>query len=226
MIEQAIVDIFREFGLLGGSLVLGFILFIPSVLGYNRIRYARAQAALKTQERQDAMQARVLDMLEERTNELRQDAQRLDRNYQTQIADLQARFDDYQTTSENERAEQRELIATLTADKERLERRIEALAKELAEVKQLYQAERVHNADLQASNKGLLEINDKLVATNRQQVEQIIEQSSQIATLNEKVSHLERENRRLQSEINYLAQQLQTLTGQASPPVVSPTEPI
>lgn len=226
MIEQAIVDIFREFGLLGGSFVLGFILFIPSALGYSRIRYARAQAALKTQERQDAMQARVLDMLEERTNELRQDAQRLDRNYQTQIADLQARFDDYQTASETERAEQRELIATLTADKERLEKRIEELARELKDLKALYQAERIHNADLQASNKGLLEINDKLVATNRQQVEQIIEQSGQIATLNEKVSNLERENRRLQSEINYLAQQLQTLTGQASPPVTSPTEPI
>jgi len=203
--DEVFLNLFREFGITGGVIII--VVFIVASFVIVQLRSAaherkvRADMAAEAQHQQDALQTRLLKMLDDSAKQLREDTARHETEYREQLEVMQKRLDEYEAASETERAE-----------KEALKKRVSELAVELHNMKLLHTAERKQNIELMATNADLLKVNDTLTKANREQAEQILDYRSKIDKLNEQVSKLERENQTLNDRIQELAQQVQQLT--------------
>lgn len=221
--DELFLNLFRDFGLGGGAFILTLGMLVAILLMFVRnarlknetaahVERARIDMQAEQQRQQGALQAQLMESLDQRIADMRADAERADKLYHEQIAGLQAQFDAYQTEAEAEKNEQRAALAALTTEKEALRQRIEELASELTKLKLLYQAERDHNAELTATNEDLQKVNARLVEENKSNIRQLADAQERMTALQNKVEDLERENKALQERVHELAQQVQLLT--------------
>lgn len=221
--DEVFLNLFRDFGLGGGAFILALGMLVAILLMFVRNARlknetaaheskVRADMAAEAQRQQEDLQTKLLKMLEDSTQQIRDDSRRHEEDCRTQLDDIQKRFDAYEAAAESEKTELRTALDNLADEKEALKKRVSELAVQLQNIKLLHTAERKQNADLMAANAELLQVNNTLSKTNRDQAEQILDYKGKIDKLNEQVSKLERENQTLNDRIQELAQQVQQLT--------------